>query len=146
MLAHYAQDMCQPLHLTIDFNGRKLEDGSKAHKGIHERVDALPETLGLDPDDLARGQNVAPIEQLMPEIIAQLKRGHGLVDRVYELAPRVPRHGAEDWAREQEVVDFALERTRESVRFTASLVLTAWRLSEGLKIEGWLDRSKDDIR
>lgn len=143
ILAHYSEDMCQPLHLTIHFDGKKQEDGSKLHEGIHEKIDALPETLKIDPDEMARGLAVAPIDSLMPEVIDQFERSFKLVEKVYSLGGRYPNYGQEDWKMDEEVIAFANERTRESARFTASLFLTAWRNSAAIKLDGWLDRSND---
>ena len=42
------------------------------------------------------------------------------------------------------VVDFTNDRAREAVRWTASLYLTAWQLSESIKLPGWLDRAQND--
>ena len=137
-LSHYAQDMCQPLHLTIHFNGIVQEDGTHLHAGIHEKVDSAIEMLKLNPAKLAEAQQIEAVEDLMPAIIEQIKAGHGLVDSVYALA--------EDYQDlknpSSAVVDFTNERARESVRWTASLHLTAWKLSENIKLPGWLDRAQ----
>ena len=85
-LAHYAQDMCQPLHLTIHFDGIKQEDGTRLHRGIHEKVDSAIEILGLDPIKLTKAQQIEAVGDLMPAIIEQIKTGHSLVGNVYELA------------------------------------------------------------
>ena len=143
-VAHYAQDMCQPLHLTIHFDGWKQPDGSILHKGIHEKVDALIEYLELDPTVLSTGQEIQPFDDLMAGIIEELHAGFALVKRVYELGDSLPSPRDKDWERVPEVVDFATERAREATRFTAALYLTAWELSGKLKLEGWLDRAKDD--
>ena len=137
-LSHYAQDMCQPLHLTIHFNGIVQEDGTRLHAGIHEKVDSAVEMLKLDPTELAKAQEVEAVGDLMPAIIEQIKAGHSLVDSVYALA--------EDYQDLKNpspaVVDFTNERAREAVRWTASLYLTAWKLSENIKLPGWLDRAQ----
>lgn len=137
-LSHYAQDMCQPLHLTIHFDGIVQEDGPKLHRGIHEKVDSAIEMLKLDPTALAKAQQVEAVGDLMPAIIKQIKAGHGLVDSVYALA--------EDYQDLKNpspaLVDFTNERAREAVRWTASLYLTAWKLSENIKLPGWLDRAQ----
>ena len=137
-LSHYAQDMCQPLHLTIHFDGIVQEDGSKLHKGIHEKVDSAIEVLRLDPIELAKAQTVEVVGDLMPAIIEQIKAEHSFVDSVYALA--------EDWQDLKNptpaLVDFTNERSREAVRWTASLYLTAWKLSEDIKLPGWLDRAQ----
>ena len=139
-LAHYAQDMCQPLHLTIHFDGIKQEDGTRLHRGIHEKVDSAVEMLKLNPTVLAKAQQIEPVADLMPAIIEQIKTGHGLVGNVYELA--------DDWQNLKEptpaLTDFVNNRARESVRWTASLCLTAWKLSENIRLPGWLDRAQND--
>ena len=143
-VAHYAQDMCQPLHLTIDFDGRKQPDGSVLHKGIHEKVDALIENLELNPSDLAKDQMIQPLDDLMAGIVEEFHAGYSLLNRVYELGDKPPSFRDKDWNRVPEVVDFATERAREATRFTAALYLTAWELSEKIKLEGWLNRAQDD--
>ena len=137
-LSHYAQDMCQPLHLTIHFNGIVQEDGTRLHAGIHEKVDSAVEILKLDPTELAKAQTVEAVGDLIPAIIKQVKAGFSLVDSVYALA--------EDWKDLKnptpELIDFTNDRAREAVRWTASLYLTAWKLSEDIKLPGWLDRAQ----
>ena len=137
-LSHYAQDMCQPLHLTIHFDGIVQEDGSKLHRGIHEKVDSAVEILKLDPTALAKAQQVEAVGDLMPAIIKQIKAGHGLVDNVYALAADYQDLKNPSPA----LVDFTNDRAREAVRWTASLYLTAWKLSEDIKLPGWLDRAQ----
>ena len=138
-LAHYAQDMCQPLHLTIHFDGIVQEDGTRLHARIHEKVDSAIEMLKLDPAELAKAQHVEAVADLMPAIIEQIKAGHGLVDGVYTLAA--------DWQDLKNptpaLIDFTNDRARESVRWTASLYLTAWKLSENVKLPGWLERAQN---
>jgi hypothetical protein len=143
-VAHYAQDMCQPLHLTIDFDGRKQPDGSVLHKGIHEKVDALIENLKLDPSVLAKDQMIQPLDDLMDGIVEEFHAGYSLLNRVYELGDKPPSFRDKDWKRVPEVINFATERAREATRFTAALYLTAWELSGKIKLEGWLDRAQDD--
>ena len=137
-LSHYAQDMCQPLHLTIHFDGIVQEDGSKLHRGIHEKVDAAIEVLKLDPTKLAKAQQVEAVGDLMPAIIKQIKAGHGLVDSVYALVEDFQDLKNPSPA----LVDFTNEQAREAVRWSASLYLTAWKLSEDIKLPGWLDRAQ----
>ena len=135
-LAHYAQDMCQPLHLTVHFDGIVQKDGTKLHAGIHEKVDASIEVLKLDPAELAKGQQVKPVGDLMLAIGKQIKAEHSFVDRVYELV-----NDYQDLKKPSPaLLDFTKDRSRESVRWTASLYLTAWQLSEDLELPEWLER------
>lgn len=135
-LAHYAQDLCQPLHLTVHYDGILQEDGSKLHEGIHEKVDASIEVLKLDPTELAKNQQVKVVGELMPAIVKQMKSEHGFVDRVYELVKDY-----QDLQKPSKALqEFTNERSRESVHWTASLFLTAWELSAKVKLPGWLER------
>lgn len=132
LLSHYAQDMCQPLHLTIHFDGRAEDDGSSPHSGIHEKVDALVERQGPEPAELARGVTIEAAAALLPMVRAEIDRSRALVDRIYELEevladPRAPA-----------VRSFGEERARAATRFTAALFLTAWKLSEDIELPGWL--------
>lgn len=135
-LGHYAQDMVQPLHLTVHFDGIVQEDGSKLHGGIHEKVDSSIEILKLDPNKLAKDQHIKQVDELFPAIVKQLEEGHSLVDKVYELV--------EEYQKLKEptadLMQFTDDRSREAVRWTASLYLTAWKLSENVKLPGWLER------
>ena len=143
-LAHYAQDMCQPLHLTVDYNGRRQSDGSILHKGIHAKVDALIEFLKLKPADLAEAQEIAALKNLMEDILKSVENGYALVDRVYELADSLPDTHDKEWTSAPEVIEFARGRAREAVRLTASLYLTAWKISATIELPSWLDRAASD--
>ena len=135
-LAHYAQDLCQPLHLTIHFDGIIQEDGTRLHGGIHEKVDSSIEMLKLDPDELAKDQHIDIVGELFPAIVKQLRDGHSLVDRVYELVDQYQSLNKPS----DKLLAFTKERSREGVRWTASLYLTAWKMSETINLPGWLER------
>jgi hypothetical protein len=143
-IAHYAQDLCQPLHLTIHFDGKAQPSGEMLHKGIHEKVDALIEYLAMQPADLARDQHIEPLNDLMEDIIKQFHQGFSMVDQVYALAEHFPSPQDKKWQPVPEIINFANERARESARFTAALYLTAWELSESIQLDGWLDRARSD--
>ena len=133
-LAHYAEDLCQPLHTTLHYDGRAGEDGKSPRSGIHDKVDALPEKLKLDPQELAKGLVPVAADSLMPAILAQLQASNALVDSVYALEgdlgnPESPRVRA-----------FAEERARAAVAFTAGLYLQAWKLSATVELPAWLQR------
>jgi len=98
----------------------------------------------MSPDVLAKNQKVTPLENLMPDILTQFKSGFALVDHVYELGERIPDYDATAWEKDQEVIDFAVGRARESVRFTAQLYLTAWQLSESLTFDDFIKRAEWD--
>ena len=143
-IAHYAQDLCQPLHVTMHYDGRPKPDGTFQRTGIHFKVDDLVRRLGLKPDDLARDQKIEPIDDLMAGIFAQIEASSSLIDRVYEMEDRLPPAGQGEWEPVPEVVDFGTGRAREATRFTAALYLTAWRLSGQVGFESWVDRAEVD--
>ena len=145
-LAHYAADMCQPLHLTIHYDGRVREGGEKLQKGIHMKVDGLVQFLKMKPEHLARDQEVTPFEKVMPEIMREFEKGFALVDSVYKMGPKIPQYDAKTWQRDAEVVAFAEDRARAATRFTARLYLTAWRLSAQLQIADYVKREEWDGR
>jgi hypothetical protein len=144
-LAHYAQQTCQPLHLTIDYDGRTLADGSSPKTGIHQAVDGLPENLHMTTPDLAAGLRAAalPPDSLLGGVLAEIVANRRFIDTVYALEKQLMAVRS-DAAAPPAVTAFAYARCREAVRFTASLYLTAWRLSATVPVEKWLDRSKFD--
>lgn len=135
-LGHYAQDMCQPLHLTVHFNGIIQEDGTTLHRGIHEKVDSSIEIMKLNPSELAKNQSIKHVEELLPAITKQIKDGFRLVDTVYELVEEYEKLKTPS----QKLIDFTQGRSLESVRWTSSLYYTAWKLSENISLPGWLER------
>jgi hypothetical protein len=138
-LAHYAQDMCMPLHVTVNHDGPANLDGTSPRTGIHAKVDGLIQRLAMKPQDLAKNQNIQAVPELMPAIFAELNQSRSLIDRVYELGNNLPAEtGA--WKPDSRVIDFATERGREATRFTAALYLTAWEKSATLTLPAWLER------
>ena len=133
-IAHYAEDICQPLHATVHFDGMKQEDGTKVGQGIHERVDSAVERLGFTPQDLAAEQQPVAFDSLMGSVVDQIEESNGMVDAVYALM------GQWEDGENAEVRALAEARARRAVHFTASLYLTAWRDSEGIRLPGWLQR------
>ncbi len=134
ILAHYAQDICQPLHATRYFDGKEQEDGTVIGKGIHEQVDSSVERLGFIPQNLAAGQEVASFDSLMESIVDQIEQSNRLVEEVYALL--------DQWDEEEDAQmhTFVEARARTAVRFTASLYLTAWHQSAEIRLPGWLHR------
>ena len=133
-VSHYAQDLMQPLHTTIHYNGVKGKDGTVVGKGIHEKVDSAVERLGMIPEDLAKGHELAVYDSLMAGIIQQLDASHARVYPIYEVGEKW------DDVTDEDMRSLSLELVRVSVQFNASLFLTAWRKSDGLLLPSWLDR------
>jgi hypothetical protein len=141
ILSHYSGDLCMPLHTTVDYDGRLKPDGTSPKSGIHAKVDSLVERLKLQPSDLAKGQTVTPVGDLMPAILAQLAESRTHIDQTYGLESQLPPDKGE-WTPPQPVVDFTTERARTATRFTASLFLTAWEDSAKIKLPSWLVREE----
>ena len=139
ILSHYAEDLCMPLHVTVDHNGRALPNGKSPKTGIHSKVDSLIEKMDFQPADLAKGQKIVPLEALMPGIIAQIVATRTRIDETYKLEKQLPPENGE-WTASPAIKAFATERARESVRFTAALYLTAWRKSKEVQLPQWLVR------
>lgn len=138
LLAHYAGDLCQPLHTTIHHNGRALPDGSSPRTGLHDKVDSLPERLGLEGLGVPEGVEPQAFEAVFPAVLEEFARSHALVERVYELEPQL---GEADQSEVPEAVrEFAVDRYRAAVRFTGSLFLTAWEHSAAVELPSWLRR------
>ena len=133
-LAHYAQDLCQPLHVTIHFDGMVGADGSSPHSGIHEKVDALVERLELTPHDLSAGLEVSSYSDPMREIRHILLRSHSLVPTVYSLENDLSQ------GQSPALEEFARERAQAAVAVTACLYMTAWETSAQVQMPGWLKR------
>jgi hypothetical protein len=132
LLAHYAADLCQPLHTTIHFNGRARADGTSPASGIHELVDDLFATAPPGPR-LDRVVGVERADDLLEFVWKNFERSHLLVDRVYELESqlRTPEGSAPS------VRQLAADRLHHSVEFTAALLVSAWRLSSDLDLPAW---------
>jgi hypothetical protein len=144
ILSHYAEDATQPLHVTIDYDGRALAGGKSPRSGIHAKVDALiqkvPGELG-DPGEVAGRIRPEAFDDLWSAVLAQLNRSHALVDRTYDLEPLLP--GRQDPLPDDvKVVEFARDRLEAAAWFTASLYLTAWRDSERLGLPDWHIRER----
>jgi len=143
LLAHYAEDMVQPLHTSVHYDGRANEAGQSPRSGIHRRVDSLFEQPGFS----------APVEAVQPEVFDDLwaavktefMAGHALVETVYELEPALA--GLYDggvW--DPALSAFAAERYQRTVDFLASLYLTAWHDSAAIDLSSWLSRVGPDGR
>jgi hypothetical protein len=141
ILAHFAQDLCQPLHTTVHFDGRAAEGGKSPRSGIHLKVDALLHKVATS-EGATTGADVAPLKDLLPGIMAEFRRSHALVDRVYEIEAGLPG-ATEALAADSPAAAFARERLAASARFTAVLILTAWEDSHSLKLPDWHERAGD---
>ena len=75
---------------------------------------------------------VVAARDLMEAIQREFTASHALVDRVYELEA-----GLAPGELSPEAMELARERIGASIRFTASLFLTAWELSGDIDVPRW---------
>jgi hypothetical protein len=160
MLSHYAADLCQPLHVTIHYDGRCGPDGKIPRSGIHAKVDALLGKLMLDPtsrpgrpapaanapprpaldaNSPLSGVRPAPFGAVLPAVMAEIRRSHALVDRVYELDKQLPAE-TDPIAPGSAVEKFTVDRMRAAAGLIASLYMTAWQDSAAIKLPWWYRR------
>lgn len=140
LLAHYAEDLCQPLHTTVHHDGRAHADGSSPHTGLHHQVDALFERGGFDRRAAISGVKLQPHAGFMEAVRRQFDESHELVKVVYELEPLLPEREDRSSRLLPAVRAFTEQRYREAVRFTGSLFLTAWEKSAEVELPDWLIR------
>lgn len=139
ILAHYAADLCQPLHTTVDYDGRTAAAGVSPHSGIHLDTDSLLHRVPEDPNVSALAADLEPIGSLFDGVAAVAWASHALVGRVYELESALP--GRNDPLPTGGAVEaFAAERLETAATFVARLFLTAWEDSAAVRIPPWHER------
>jgi endonuclease/exonuclease/phosphatase family metal-dependent hydrolase len=138
-LAHFAEDLCMPLHTTIHYDGLVGDDGEKTHRGIHMKLDALLGKLGDDTAVEADAGTLAAPKDVFDAVVAELGDSHALVGRVYELADEIPAY-EEPLDADGPARRFAEERLRASAIFTARLIEAAWQQSAGIELPAWHER------
>ena len=142
ILAHYAEDLCQPLHVTMHHDGRANADGSSPKSGIHNLVDGLIEVLAMSPDKLSQQQKIESVGELLPAVMQEIHNSRAQIETAYALEKLLPKIAAKPESEDAGVLRFADERAREATHFTAALFLTAWRRSEAVALPNWLQRSE----
>ena len=143
ILAHYAEDLCQPLHVTIHHDGRANADGSSPKTGIHNLVDALIEVLAMEPEALSSQQKIESVGELLPAVVQEIYDSRTHIETTYALEKLFPKAVVKRESVDAGVLRFGDERAREATRFTAALFLTAWRRSEAVVLPEWLQRSEN---
>ena len=140
ILAHYAQDLCQPLHTTVHFDGRTRPDGASPRSGIHMKMDDLLGRVKLDTSEAAKDVKPRVLDDVLRAVVEEVKRSNAMADRVYELESQLPTKDT-SWTPTRPVRELANERLCASARMTADLFLTAWRQSADVKLPNWLERT-----
>jgi hypothetical protein len=139
LLAHYAQDMCMPLHTTIHYDGRVLDNGQSPHTGIHDKVDALLEKADVCDPIVFDSNDLAPFTDIHAAILAQIQASNALVDYIYDLEPQLPEVEA-PLVPDSKAATFACERLYATALFTARLYVNAWEQSADVELPDWLQR------
>jgi hypothetical protein len=142
LLSHYAADLCQPLHCTVDFDGRVDKNGQAlGPRGIHLKVDALLTRPEIDPAWARQDLKVQAFPEVFPAVVAEIGRSRALVDAVYALEPKLPAFSDRrvELNVAPELRAFERERFGASAAFVASLYLTAWEKSVHVVIPDWVE-------
>jgi hypothetical protein len=142
VVAHFAQELCQPLNLTIYWNGRG-EDGTPQNSRIHENIDGLIQNMELKSSVIAADLKPEAADSLMGAIVGQIAESRKHIDQALTLDQYVSPKGA-DYKSEVAVQKFTIQQAREAARFTAVLYLTAWKKSAAVRLPGWIDRGEMD--
>ncbi len=144
ILAHYAQEVCQPLNLTIHWNGRVV-DGKSSNTRIHEKLDSVVQALSLDPDELAKDQRAAPADSVMASVSGQILKMHGFVGEALDMEALLLQGNGSEWQANPQVKAFGEARAKEAVHYTVVLWMTAWDASRKIRLPGYYNRAETDL-
>lgn len=139
ILSHYSGDCEMPLHVTLDHDGRHLENGKSPRTGIHAKVDSLVERVNPSAQELESNQTLAPVDDIWTTINAEILASRSHIDQIYALEPDLPPSKGE-WTPSPAVRAFTVERARAGVNFTARLYAWAWQKSVQVELPDWLKR------
>ena len=143
IVAHFAQELCQPLNLTIYWNGRGA-DGKPKDTRIHESLDGLIQNMDLSLPDITQGLVPAASDSIMGAIGVQMAESRSHIEEALALEKYLlPRDY--NYKDEAQVQKFAMQQARSAANFTAGLYLTAWEKSASVRLPGWIDRAEMDL-
>ena len=85
ILAHYAEDLSQPLHLTIHYDGRVNARGKVVgNKGIHKRFEGPMVEQYVEVEDCRKFMRTPLVFKNVAEAVKKaMLTSHGFVDEVY---------------------------------------------------------------
>jgi hypothetical protein len=126
-LAHFTGDAAMPLHTTRDYDGKRGPDGKMMQRGIHAKIDSFPEKFGLTPEEICRGLEPKPIDDMWAYVMRAIHESHQHVNRCYELDAAGAFEKPTTESRE-----FILQRCRVGAQLTMDLWYNAWLRSEKL--------------
>lgn len=137
VLSHYTGDASQPLHCTVHFDGRAKADGSSPETGIHLKMDALPDNVGITPEEAARSLRVSAVEDTFALSLATIRWSNRQVDKVYLLEAGLPAVDEKPTSPDPRVRSLALECCRVGAVLTATVWYSAWVNSAKVELPGW---------
>ncbi|HID10341.1 MAG TPA: hypothetical protein EYP17_03455 [Candidatus Latescibacteria bacterium] len=122
-LAHFTEDLSQPLHLTVHYDGRVNKKGELiSNKGIHDRFEGpIVEQFIEAWDLLPYMYTPEAYEDVQEALVRAMEESYRLVDRVYALDNRRVLEKATP-----EAVRFVTKRLAAGAQLTADLWYTAW--------------------
>ncbi|MGL4423033.1 MAG: hypothetical protein ACRCZF_20385 [Gemmataceae bacterium] len=126
-LAHYTTDAAMPLHTTRDFDGRIQPDGTVIQKGIHAKLDGFPEKFKLSVEEICRGLEAQPVDDVWAHVQKFLAASHAQIPKCYELDAAKAFEEPTDESRA-----FVLGRCRMGAQLTLDIWVAAWNKSAKL--------------
>jgi hypothetical protein len=141
ILSHYAADLAQPLHLTVDYDGRTTPGAPSPRTGIHDRMDALLQAVRLQPREIASEIKPVAFGDVFTSTVREIILNRQEIDTVYALEADLPvvhrREGIDPgWRPSERIHQLAMDRARAAAYMTASCWLTAWVRSRSLEPHG----------
>lgn len=134
LMTHYSADLCQPLHLTVHYDGRVAKPRAPSPRsGIHGRVDGLFEAG--PPTQPAAAAPGAGTNAVWSVILQEIAAGRARVDACYALDERLQQ--GKTAADDDAVQAFARERFSSAAAFTATLLKAAWRDAQQVTLPPW---------
>jgi hypothetical protein len=132
ILGHYVADGANPHHTTIHFNGWDANSvnsqGYTTNRTFHRRFESDFVSARVRVDDVMQRAS-SPARELgnvRADVIAYLRRGNGLVRRLYDLEKKEMFSST---TVSTEHRDFATDRIAEGAMMLRSIWYTAWRNS-----------------
>ncbi|MFO0938841.1 MAG: hypothetical protein U0798_20240 [Gemmataceae bacterium] len=124
-LAHYTTDISMPLHTTRNYDGMVPADGKLLlQKGIHAKIDGFPEKFKITADEICRGLEANPPDDIWAYTFKTFKESHQQIEKCYQLDALK----AFDTPTEESRA-FILSRCRAGAQFTMDVWTAAWKKS-----------------
>jgi len=130
LLSHYAADATQPLHTTVDYDGRPGPGGAKALKGIHAEYEITyleEEGLEFRQSSLSLAKPAPQVDDVFGEALAVIFESNACVEAVYRCAEAHSSGPDKYGAWDAEIGPMTRERLACGATLVATLWLTAWK-------------------